>query len=149
MMESFKTKYPFTTNPRTTKISVCMFVSSYLLFAVSHLLDKEYFFAGLFFVLAATMFIVQYPVLIKSGKREEPPFSGIIIDQEKIKVCHFGYTGTKEILMKDIKSIHLNSPYNDTLEITMKDRKNTRVPLYWYVEEDQAKIKELLRDYLH
>lgn len=148
-MERFKTKYPYTMNPRQIIIATGLLTLSYLLMSIARFIDKDYFFAALFLVCAVLMFIAQYPVFMNNRKGREPPFNGIIIDEEKISICHAGYGQTKEILLHDIHSMHLNNPYNDTFEITMKDHKNIRVPLYWFVEEEQNKIKEILKDYLN
>lgn len=135
-------------NPRQAKVTSGGFLFSYIIMSVARFIDKEYFLAVMLLILAALMLFIQSPVFMKRSKEKEPPFNGIIIDEEKISVSYV-YGQPKEILLEDIKTIQLNPPYNDTLVVTMKNKKAARVPLYWFAEEEQNRIKELLKNYIH
>lgn len=147
-MECFKIKYSNSMNPKQQKIFIHSYAIIYLVLGILRLIDEEYFIAVVYLVCVAVMFIAQYSVFLKSRKQNKTPFNGIIIDEEKISVGSGVYGQAREIPFNDVRSIQLNRPYNDTLEITMKDHKSTRVPLYWLAGEDQSRIKELLKNYL-
>lgn len=148
-MESFKTKYMNEMNPKHMRFFSVFYSVSYTILAVVQLIDRDYFFAGVYLVCAVLMFFVYLPSIFKGMKTKEPDFSGITIDEEKIRISHVVFAGQQEILIKEIRTLQLNRPYNDTFEITMKDGKNVRVPLYSFAKPDQERMKELLKEYLH
>lgn len=149
-MEYFESKYsknynPNNYNPNTFIVFICI----YSLQGISNLIAEKYFNGVLFLICAATMLIFKYVFTVKSKKEKEPPFFGIIIDPEKNSIYGKGANlGFKEIFFDDVNFIKLNSPYNDTLEINTKDHKVTRIPLYWLAEEEQKRIKEILKQYI-
>lgn len=148
-MEYFESKYSKNYNPNNAKTLFYTYPIICLIRSISQFITKKHITGVLFLICAATMLIIKYVFTVKSKKEKEPPFFGIIIDPEKNSICSKGINpGFKEIFFDDVNFIKLNPPYNDTLEINTKDHKVTRIPLYWLAEEEQKRIKEILKQYI-